>query len=174
MNNWTPKKRIIEIAAIVALFGAILYFSGLFMVIGKINSIENFYKDVESESSKEEKFWTIKSIVEANKEYIQTLRDFFVQKGDEVKFIEQIEETAKTAVVAFDIVSIDVKPDQKDLFKENVIVKMNIEGPWKNIMLFLDKLEKMPFGVSIENINLDAKAAGDWSGFIEFVVFKEK
>lgn len=174
MNNWIPKKRIIEIAAITALFSAILYFSGLFIVLNKINSIKNFYKNIESETSKEERFWIIKSIVEANKESIQTLKSFFIQKGDEVKFIEQIEETAEMSSIEFNIVSIDAKPNQEDLFKEDVVVKMNVEGSWKNIMFFLNKLEKMPFGVSIEDVNLDAKAAGSWTGFIEFVIFREK
>lgn len=174
MNNWIPKKRIIEVAAIIALLSATLYFAGLFIVINKINSIEGFYQNMESESSREEKFWAIKSIVEANKESIQTLRNFFIPKEDEVEFIEKIEETAKTSEIEFDIVSIDIKPDQKDLFKEDVVVKMNIEGPWKNVMLFLNKLEKMPFGVSIGSVNLDVKTARNWSGFVEFTIFKEK
>lgn len=174
MNNWIPKNKVFKFAIATSALSVILYFTGLAMTLSEIAKVENLYRDTNSESFKEEKFWTIKSIAELNKESIQTLRDFFVQKGDEVKFIEQIEGTARSSSVKFETSSIDLKADPKNLFKEDIDIKMNVEGSWENIMYFMDKLERLPFGVSIENINLDAKTAGDWSGFIEFIIFREK
>ena len=86
--------------------------------------IENLYHDINSESSKEEKFWAIKSIAEANKEPVQTLRDFFIQKGDEVKFIEIIEGVAKASSVKFEIASIDVRAVKDASFKEDINSKL--------------------------------------------------
>ncbi len=174
MNNWIPKSKVVRFAAIIALFSIILYFVGLLIVLNEINKVKNFYSDTSSESFKEEKFWAIKSIAEANSGPIQTLRDFFIQKGDEVKFIEQIEGVAKTSSIKSEISSIDVAADGADPSKEDVDVKMNAEGSWKNMMLFLDGLEKMPFGVSIDKVNLDANVPGNWSGSVEFIVFREK
>jgi hypothetical protein len=174
MNNWIPKNKVVKIAAASALFSILLYFIGLLIVLNQIKKVENFYNDTNSESFKEEKFWAVKSIVETNSEPIQTLRNFFIQKGDEVKFIEQIEGVAKASSIKFEISSIDVKTDQASSFEEDVDVKMNTEGSWRNIMLFLDKLEKMPFGVSIEKVNLDANVPGNWSGSVEVVIFREK
>jgi hypothetical protein len=173
MNNWIPQKRILKIAITTASVGVVLYFAFLFVVIHKINIIETSYRGTESESFKEEKFWAIKSIIEINKDKIQNLDNFFIKKGDEVKFIEQIEEVARQSSIKFNIASIDVA-NQNEQFKENVKVKVNIEGSWKNAVSFVNDLEKMPFGVSIENMVLDAKTPSDWSGFVEFIVFREK
>jgi len=174
MIDWVPKKKIIRFAVITALFGIILYFGGLFIVSSKINKVENAYNSTESESYKKDKILRIKFLADTNKELIQTLQDFFVQKGDEVKFIEQIEKIARDSAINAEIIYIETKADQPESFKENVDVKMNVEGSWQNIMSFVDKLEKMSLGVSVEEVNLNANTPGDWSGSVEFIVFREK
>ncbi|MEK7116889.1 MAG: hypothetical protein AAB837_01870 [Patescibacteria group bacterium] len=174
MNNWILKNKIIKLAIIMASSGIVLYFVGFFIVFREMKKIEDFYRNNESESYKEKKFLAIKSITETNKESIQTLQDFFIQKDDEVKFIERIEEIARTSAIKFEIVSIDILANKTDLFKEDVSVKINIEGSWGSIINFMDKLEKTQFGILIQNINIDANTGGNWSGFIEFIVFREK
>jgi len=174
MDNWIPKNKIVKFAVAVALLCVVLYFSGLFIVLGEIKKVENLYNDTESEFSKEKKFWVIKSVAEANKETIQALKDFFIKKDDEVKFIEQVEEIARSSSVKFEIAFIDIKINQKSSFKEDVAVKMKIEGSWGSIISFTNKLEKVFFGVLVSNINLTADAPGHWAGFIEFIVFREK
>jgi Tfp pilus assembly protein PilO len=174
MNNWIPKNKIVRFAIAIATLSVILYFVGLFVVFGETKKIENLYNDSNSELFKEEQFLAIKSIADANKESIQTLRDFFIQKGDEVKFIEKIEETARASSIKFEITSIDVGTNQGNSFEEDVSVKIMVEGSWKNMIYFMDKLKKMPFGVSIEKVNLDANIPGNWSGSVDFVIFREK
>ncbi len=179
MNNWIPKNNIMRFAIIMALFSVILYFSGLFFVTDKIKKIEDDYRGAESVSYKMDKIRIIKSTTETNKEILQPLQDFFIQKGDEVKFIERIENIARTSSVKFKIISIDIKKTGKktskpDSFKENIDLKVRLEGSWQKVVSFMDKLEKMPFGVSIENIRLDTNASSGWSGLVEFIIFREK
>ena len=174
MNNWVPNKKIIRSAALIAMVCTILYFTGLFFVINKINKIENSYNDIESSIYKQERVWTLKALAENNKEDIKTLRDFFIQKEDEVYFIEAIESIARKSGVLFEIASISEKPKEGDTFEQDILVKIDVEGSWLNILNLLDMLEKMPFGVSVENINIDASAPSKWSGFIELILFKEK
>ena len=174
MNNLIPKNKSVTFVIVIISLSVILYFVGLFIVLEIKKEIENSYYNTESKSSKEEKIRIIKNITETNKEPIQTLRNYFIQKSDEVEFIEQIEKLARVSGVKFDIISIDIKINQSDSFKENVDVKMKLEGSWQNIIYFVDKLEKMPFGVSIENMNLDTSTSGNWLGFIEFILFREK
>ena len=174
MNNWIPKNKIVMSATIMAALSVVLYFASLFIVLREIKKVENFYHDTESEFFKEKKFLAIKSIAEANKEPIQTLRNFFIQKGDEVKFIEQIEAVARRSAIKFEIVSIDAKANQPDPLKEDIEVKIGMEGSWKNIIYFIDKLKKMPFGVLIEKVNLDVNIPSQWSGLVEFIIFREK
>ena len=175
MKNWIPKNKTVRLAVVAVLLSVIIYFSALFMVFGETKKLENLYNDSESQSYKEEKLSTIKSIVETNKEIIQKLRDFFIQKGDEVKFIKQIEETARASGVESSIDSINIKTGQGGSpSKEDVAVRMKMGGSWGNTLSFIDKLEKLPFGVSINRVNLDATTAGQWSGSVEFIIFREK
>lgn len=174
MNNWIPKNKVLEFAIAVALLSIVLYLVGLLIVFDKIKKVENFYNDTSSASFKEEKFWVIKSIAETNSEPVQTLRNYFIQKGDEVKFIEQIESVATSSSIKFEIKSIEVKAAQANSVKEDINIKMSVEGSWANIMNFINSLEKMTFGASIEKIDLDANTPGNWFGFVEFVVFREK
>ena len=39
---------------------------------------------------------------------------------------------------------------------------------------FVDSLNKMPFGVLIEKINIDSSAPGEWSGLIDIIIFRKK
>jgi hypothetical protein len=174
MNNWIPKNKIVKFSAVVAFLSIVLYFGGLFIVLKETKKVENFYNDTESEFSKEKKFWVVKSITDTNAEVIQTLKNFFVQKNDEVKFIEQIEVVGKSSAIKFDISSIDIESTPGDSFKEDIEVKMMIGGSWEGIMRFVDKLEKMPFGVLVGNMNLDSDGSGYWSGSVEFTIFREK
>lgn len=174
MSNLIPKNKFVILVVIIALLSIVLYCVGLLVVLGEKKEIEELYLNTESESAKEEKISVIKNIAETNKDLIQTLQNYFVQKDDEVKFIEQIEKIARASGVKFEMTSIDVKANQPNSFSENVNVKMKLEGFWRGVVSFIDKLEKMPFGVLVEKIDLDANVPGDWSGTIEFIIFREK
>jgi len=174
MNNWVPQNKTIKFAAAIALVSVILYFGGLFVVLRETKKVEDTFHNTESSIYKEKEIRVIKSIVETNKESIKTLQDFFIQKGDEIEFIEKIESVAKSSSVKFEITSIDVEEAKGDSFKEDVNLKMKLEGSWIEVTSFLDKLEKMPFGVLVEEASLEANTPGDWSGLVEFIIFRER
>lgn len=173
MNSWIPKNKILKMALIAMVFSMALYFIILFLVIKETKKVKNFYQDTNSDSFKQEKFLAIKYIAESNRDLIQTLKDFFVQKGDEIKFIEEIELVANKSGVDFEIESIDLKADENDQ-KENIIVKIKTNGSWVDNIKFIDNLKKMSFGVLIQKVSLDADKPGNWSGFVEFIIFREK
>lgn len=174
MKNWIPKKTFRASTLTIAIVCFVLYAASLFMVLMEIQKIKDYYNNIESQSGKEERARIIKSIAETNKKDIEMLREFFIQRGDEVRFIEQIEATGHKSNIQFEISSIDVKANQIKNFKEDVTIRMNIQGSWQNIIRFVDMLEKMNFGVLVQNINLDTKTSVGWAGSIEFVVFREK
>jgi len=174
MNDWIPKNKTVKFATAVIILSVLLYLAGLWVVYGEIKKIENLYASTDSESSREQKFLAVKSIAESNMATIQTLRNFFVQKGDEVKFIEEIEGVAKASAAKSEITAIDVKASPKDSVKEDVDIKISLEGSWGEVVGFIDKIKKMPFGVSIETLNLNANTPGSWSGSVELIVFREK
>lgn len=174
MKNWIPKKNLIIFAVGTAVLSALLYFGGLSFVLYQIQKIRNSYSDAESASSKDDRARDLKVIAETNKEEISILRGFFIKKGDEVKFIEDIENLGKESNVEFKIDSIDVAPGQADVFKEDVIVKVYFEGNWQSVMKFVYGLERLQFGVMTKNLSLEAQSKGVWSGSIQFIVFREK
>ncbi len=172
--NWVPKKTSYLLSWAVLFLCGVLYFSGLSLVLSKIQNIENYYSDTESKSGREERVRIIKNITDGNKDKIQSLRNFFIQKGDEAKFIEKIETVGKDSGVKFEIKSIDVDPNQPKSFKEDVSVRIAIEGSWQEVAAFIDKVQKMDFGVAIEYLNLDAKPPSLWSGSLGLIVFRER
>lgn len=174
MDNWIPKSKTVKIAAAVAALSVLLYFAAFAVVLTGIKRAENFYQNSESEIVKSKKIAAIKSAMEANKQNIEVLNNFFIQKDGEVEAIEQIENIARGSGIKFEISSIDVDEKENDSFKEDVQVKMTASGPWENLIRFIHKLERMPFGVSVEKINLNAQEGGGWTGSLEFVIFREK
>lgn len=174
MSNWIPKNKTLKFAVGLAIFSVILYVGSLFVVSMETKKVERSYSNTESDSFKEQKFWAVKSILDSNKESVEYLKNFFVKKGEEVFFIEKIEEAAKISNIKLEIVSINIKPDQTDVFQEEVFVKIKVGGKWNDVMLFISGLEKMNFGTVVNDITLDAESAGNWVGAIEFKFFKNK
>lgn len=175
MKNWIPKNLVTFFLLTVFLF-ATIYFSSLFFVSREIGKIESYYSDTESKSGREERSKIIKSFVENNGIYLNTLRSFFIKKGDEILVIEEIENLAKSSNLKFMIDTIDeggVKEEQ-ELIKENINIRMTLEGNWINIMSFINKLERMRFGTSIKSFTLNKKDSQVWESQVQFVVFREK
>jgi Tfp pilus assembly protein PilO len=143
------------------------------MVFWQIKKIEDYYQNTESKSSVEEKIRSLELALTNNQGEVEMVRKFFVQKGDEISFIEQLEKLGNQVGLKFEITSIDVKPNQAKNLKEDVTVRVGVDGSWENIMKFVDGLEKMSFGVMVQDLNIDTKSETGWSGFLEFVVFRE-
>lgn len=167
------KNKFFKLFVIIAFLSIVLYLFGICFVFREINKAYNLYNNTESDFVKTRKFTAIKAIVQNNAVDIESLKNILVKKGDEVEFIKIIENEAKNTNIKFDIQSIDLEPLAENQFKENLKIKINFEGSWKNTLLFVDKLQKMPFGSQINRINLDANR-NVWTGSVEFFVFREK
>lgn len=174
MNNWVPKNKTLRAAMVTAGFAALLYVAGFVVVFLNIKRAENFYQNSESETSRSEKISTIKSVVEANKDPLSVVDSFFIKSGEEVEVIENIENVARVSGVDFSIVSIDESIKEENQFVENLRVKIEVSGSWRNISVFLHKLERMPFGVILNKADLNVSNEGGWFGIVEFDVFREK
>ncbi len=175
MNSWIPKSKIVKLIVGMVVLSFLFYLTGLFFVTRQTKKVEDLYVDLKSKSFEGEKIQAIKSIVNSNSLNLQILRDFFIKKGDEVKFIEEIEKVAKDANVKFEISSIDVKSSDEQSLSDDINVKMEIEGYWNDIIKTIDNLERLSFGVLIDNLSIDTVGGeGYWSGSISFRVFKEK
>jgi uncharacterized protein YfcZ (UPF0381/DUF406 family) len=173
MKNWLPNKNIFRGVALVLALCAFVYVAMLFLVYQKRSEISSYGEETRSMLAQEEDSLRIKSIVDNHKDSIQKVRQFFIERGDEIEFIETIEAVARDSQVKSEISSIS-QSQNKDPEKEDIRVKVEVEGSWSRVATFLDKLEKMPFGILMQSVTLDSRQAGVWSGSIEFIVYREK
>ena len=125
MNNWAPSKKTITFAIIVTSCFALTYFWGIYYVKTKTSEIRDSYKNVDSDLFKKERMKAIEVMAENNKDAISDLRNFFIKKNDEIKFIEYIERTAKDSNIDFEIKTITINTENTDLPKEDILV----DGP---------------------------------------------
>lgn len=174
MKDWIPKNKKVRIAAIFAI-GAFILYTVIFITVWLgVKRAEDFYQNSESEVAKNEKLVVVKNIVESNKESLQSIDTFFIGTGGEVLAIEQIEEVARDFGISFTIDSINEPKQEENEFIEKLQVDTKVSGPWSNIVSFLHRLERMPFGVLISDVNLSDEAEGGWAGSIKFDIFRFK
>lgn len=174
MSELIPKNKTIRFMITFTVLSALLYFVALFFVNYKTDELNDFYKSAEIESSRLEKFREIKELADKNSLLIKNLDEFFVKKDGEIGLIEQMESLAKKYNLKLEINSLDVKNDETSQFKEDMNMKIKFEGSWINTISFFNDLEKMPFGIVIQGVNLDKKEVAIWFGFAELLIFKEK
>lgn len=174
MSNWIPNQKVLIFTSVGALFCILIYFGGLSFLLSEIGKIEQTYTEAALKINQRERAQTLKLVAETYEEDLTTLRNFYLRKGDEVVFIEETESLARQSGLDFEIVSINPILTTEAEFKEDIELRVGIEGSWRQIMNFLEQLEKASFGVSVENVSIDATAPGEWSGFVEFIVFREK
>lgn len=172
MNSWIPNKKIIVASSLTLFVCIVVYISFFILLKRKVHSIEVAYSNTASILSLEEQARVNRFIALENKDNIDFINQYFIERGDEVLFIEDIEKYARSLNLKFDIVSISpVKPTSSEVAIKETLVKMNLEGSWQNLIVFLDGLYKLPFGVSVQNFGFDKASNGIWGLTIEFVVF---
>lgn len=175
MNSWIPRKKALHIALLATIAGLFIYIFGIYSVIYKIDAIESLLDESKTLILREEKGRVLKNVLEENQESIETLRKYFIVEGDEVVFIETIEEVGRQAGISYEIASIvPAKGKNESIVKEDVRVRVNTKGSWERIMNFINLVERMPFGAIVERVSLDIHPEGGWSGAVEFIVFREK
>ncbi|MEK7642671.1 MAG: hypothetical protein AAB392_02645 [Patescibacteria group bacterium] len=174
MPTWIPKKKILISAVSIMILSLLVYFTSVNILDGKIKEIENIYITNDAQLTEEDRMKTIISLSEIHMSSIEALRKFFIENGDEVSFIETIENLAKSNSVQMEIVNISQNKNSSSLIKEDLNIRVNISGKWQDILVFIKGLESLPFGVSVLNTHIDNIDEGLWSGGVDFVVFREK
>lgn len=173
MKSWLPNSKIFRIAIVFFAITLLIYLFSLGALLKKKSEIKDHNSQTFSALTQEEDALRLQSILDTNKELIGSVRGFFIPKNDDISFIESIESVGETSGVRSEISSI-TPGKNKDENKETILVKTNFEGSWVSVMRYLDRLEKMDFGVYVQNINIESPAAGNWEGSVEFIIYKDK
>lgn len=172
MKSWIPTKKIIIFSFSLLFLAFVLYFSSLLLLNREVNRLKFSYSDTKLKVVENERVSQINAVLKENNFYIDNLNAFFISEGDEVVFIEEIEKEAKKNLSFFEIESIS-KNQSDTKFKEDVLVRLKMQGTWNGTMNFVDSLEKMSFGVLPINFVLN-KQDNQWSSSLDLLVFREK
>lgn len=159
--------------ALMAFICLTVYFGGILYIQKELVKIKTSHEDIESEIYKKERIKALETLVMNNTDSIENLRNFFVRKDDEVKFIEYIEGTAKISGVDFEISTITSKTEEIGIPKEDILVRVAVRGAWNSVMKFIDTMEKGNFGVLIREVEMDNNSSGGWFASILLNFYKE-
>ncbi len=170
MKHWIPSYKKIISFILLLIVCLSVYFYILSVVLSNFKKVQNVYGDTGSDLFKKEKALKIKSIVLNNQDNLLKLDNFFLKKGEEVSFIESLEDFAVLNNLEMEINSIDTKDIGGG--KEGVVINIISKGDWGNIIKFLHKLERLDVGVSVDSSQLFLDE-DKWNLKIGFIVFKQ-
>lgn len=173
MKMLMPNKKIFRIAIVFFVVAVLVYVLSIFLLFKKKAEIKTHSSLTFSALAQEEEALRIQNILDKNKEIVTYIRNFFIDKNDDISFIEDIEMVGNMNGVNYEIVSITPQKN-KDDSKEEMLIKINFNGSWNSVIGYLLKLEKLEFGTNIQNMNIERSGGGRWEGFIEFLVYKNK
>jgi len=147
----TRIKNIIIILIILNLAGVAVY--GFF--IAKVSSLNKkiayIEAEIRSQDDKEKELKQIANSLGDAEDDRQLLSKAFVVKGEEIAFIEKIEELAGSASLSMKIDSINVIASEfKD--KDKITMKITGGGSWRSVYKFFVMLESMPYLVDVSRV----------------------
>lgn len=91
---------------------------------------------------------------------IQKIKNFFVDLKVPVDFIAFLEETARTEKISLEISSLPFDEEKEGQLGPALRFLLKCEGSFFDFYSFLDKLEKAPYLIEFENLNIQKKEKG--------------
>lgn len=175
MNLYVPTKKELSVSSSAALIGFIILALSIFFTISKTNSIKSLISGTEASLGGMEDTFAIKRELSDLNVEIATLNSFFVNPNEEVKFIEKIEEVARGADVKVELDSVSLgKSETASEIIENLNLDIKFEGSWEEALYFLTALEKMPYAVTLSQIDIQLVGKDAWSGKVHVAALKMK
>lgn len=168
---------------------AIIIYAGMFLMIKiKNEHISSMLNDADRDIKRDEFLLKTRLILNDNAESISKLDEYFVQRDEAPRFIESIENLARSLGVDLNVafVSVEAETRNKDDFKELLKMRVEVVGSWGRVMTFISALENLPFRILVQSVNVssektqedlffeNAQGASSWKGNIEFSVLKIK
>ena len=146
----SPTIRLIFTSTIALLLvsGAFTIYSQLFRYINNtrtsLNHLEMKIKSLETERKEAR---TAAALMEERKEDINSINNFFVDRGNLLPFIEELERLAKDS---HNIIALDL--NEQGNTSDILTFRLTIEGTQKTALKYLELLEMMPYEIIIEDL----------------------
>jgi hypothetical protein len=175
MNKYIPDKKDLYGAVGMLAAGVLIFVAAIIAVSSKISTIYEESMQAETVAIGIEEAFIIKKDLAELHDEVSILNSYFIQSGDEVRFIEKLESVARASNVKIEISSIAVgKEPTQSAFTENLGMRIRFEGDRASIHNFLKRMESMPHAVSLGNFSFELLVDELWSGQIEVSVLKIK
>jgi len=88
------------------------------------------------------------------KEMIRTLSSVAVVEGEELTFVSALEKAADDAGVTQELVLETVNQIEISPWEREIPLKIDAEGDYRGIIVFLHNFERLPFYVAVDSINI--------------------
>lgn len=169
MKNLTIAKKIFLSLVVINVIVFGLYAFLFWKVIDRSQTTAMLLAEERSDRQKNDALQAIKVSLTENKDFISQIDSFFIAPDGVVGFITFLEKLGKDSGVKINIGSVAVNPDSKDPkdFKENLKLKLEIEGTWQNVVYFLSRLENLPYRVQFDTATISLQGVSDGINFKE-------
>lgn len=167
MKNLTLAKKIFLSLVVINVIVFGLYAFLFWKVIDRSQTTATLMAEETADRQKNDALQAIKQSLNENKDFISQIDSFFVAPDGVVSFITFLEKLGSDSGVKINIGSVAVNPDSKDPndFKENLSLKLEIEGTWQNVVYFLSRLENLPYRVQFDSATISLQGVSDGINF---------
>ena len=148
-------------AAALLLLGAVAVPSWL--------SIGNLERQIDAANAAIDKKYMVRQLVrdsfaalESSRDDIASLRSIAINEGEELKFIDAIEQVQDRTGVQADISLVTVNQKTISPWEREIPITVSVRGDYRDVIRFLSGLEHLPYVISFGSINL--RGEGDAAG----------
>ena len=173
-RKYIPTKKDLSLAVGAALIGVVILGLIVLSISNNISRIKSEEEAAKAASEGVEQALFLKKSISDLAMEIATIDSFFVRSGEEVRFIEEIEERARQAGVVIEISSLVVSARKGSDIVEDLKMKVTFEGSWEKGRQFLSVLQSMPYAVSLTEADMRNLGEAGWRGQLNFSVMKIK
>lgn len=140
---------------------------------------EEKVKEVMTQQAKEAE--EQKQFIVLEKEYLdsekdrQMLQNFVVGKEGTTDFLELVENTGRGQGLKVEIKSAQNKELKESATFEQLVISLEVSGPYTSLVSFLPLIESLPYQAEIASVSLEQVGGeGEWQGLFDLRIVKEK
>jgi Tfp pilus assembly protein PilO len=157
MSNSNTKKILFTLITVLIVIIA-TNIIGVFMINNQKTEVVELKKEISRESAKNYSVTDLKQQILILKNLESKLDDIYVDRGEIVIFIEQLEQISKNIGTDLQIKNVNVetvKDVKENELHGNLDMVLQVDGSWSKVTKFLTFIESMPNYIVIDNMRFN-------------------
>jgi len=148
MKNKTKRHMIIAILVFIVLM--VLYGAFYYLLQKEIKKTQKTESSIFLLEKKNKEMLTQKKLIDETKQLSESLNNYFVYEERAPEFLEKIEAIDTLVGTNTTITSISTKTIDKETKHAELIVVLDSEGTYQQLFHFLERIENLPYEISID------------------------